>query len=202
MWVNNSRIIYTKYNMLIENLTKIKKTSIDETSLEPFIPNKWQNVIVVTSLFRISTLEYDQIRITLIRMRRKHKIYYTPKLIPRQQLADVIHTRPSPPTSYYYTTNYRCGYTGNFYLGKWPFYRGKLAWCVWPDFPEINLPREISVVTSKKKKKTETAHDIKHGKSLGFFDTPGKRANQVSLFDTNLKPQKKLLFSTFFSRAI
>ena len=77
------------------------------------------------------------------------------------------------------------------------------------------LPREIGVVrvtrlsrdkftkgnirgyVKKKKKKTETAHDIKHGKSLGFFDTPGKRANQVSLFDTNLKPQKNCFFQRF-----
>ena len=52
------------------------------------------------------------------------------------------------------------------------------------------------MVTSKKKK-TETAHDIKRGKSLGFFDTLGKRANQVSLFDTNLKPQKNCFFQRF-----
>ena len=31
----------------------------------------------------------------------------------------------------------RCGYTGHL----WPFYRGKLAWCVWPDFTTtIHLP--------------------------------------------------------------
>ena len=48
-----------------------------------------------------------------------------------------------------------CGYTGHFFIypGKWPFYRGKLPRCVWPDLPEIHLPWEISMVTSKIAKK-------------------------------------------------
>ena len=33
------------------------------------------------------------------------------------------------------------------------FYHRKLEWCVRPDLPEINLPWEISMVTSKRRKK-------------------------------------------------
>ena len=39
---------------------------------------------------------------------------------------------------------------GHFYRGKRPFYRGKLAWFVWPDFHEINLPWEISIPKGEK----------------------------------------------------
>ena len=31
---------------------------------------------------------------------------------------------------------------------------------------------------------------LKRGKSLGLFDNEGKRANQVSSFDTDMTPQK------------
>ena len=50
-------------------------------------------------------------------------------------------------------THIRFGYMGHFYHRKWPFYRRKLAWCMWQDFPKINLPWELSMVTSKGRKK-------------------------------------------------
>ena len=50
-------------------------------------------------------------------------------------------------------THIRFGYMGHFYHRKWPFYRRKLAWCTWQDFPKINLPWELSMVTSKGRKK-------------------------------------------------
>ena len=63
---------------------------------------------------------------------------------------------------------------------------------------EINLPWEI---TRRRlgnnhgyvKKKKETAHDI--------FDTKGKRSNQVSSFDTDMKPQKNAFFNGFLSHS-
>ena len=55
--------------------------------------------------------------------------------------------------------NNGCGYT-------WPFYREKLAWCVRLDFPEINLPSEISMVTSKRRKKPPIKFNAIN--SLGF----------------------------------
>ena len=63
---------------------------------------------------------------------------------------------------------------------------------------EINLPWEI---TRRRlgnnhgyvKKKKETAHDI--------FDTKGKRSNQVSSFDTDMKPQKNVFFNGFLSHS-
>ena len=54
-------------------------------------------------------------------------------------------------------------------------------------------PREICMVMYIKKKK-ETSHDIQCGKWQGLSATHGKRANQVSSFDTNMKPPKQLLF--------
>ena len=55
------------------------------------------------------------------------------------------------------------------------------------------LPREICMVMYIKKKK-ETSHDIQCGKWQGLSATHGKRANQVSSFDTHMKPPKQLLF--------
>ena len=88
---------------------------------------------------------------------------------------------------------HRCGYTGHFYGGKWPFYQGKLGRCLWPYFPEINLPWEISMVTSKRRKKPLTTFN-------GWFDTQGTRTNQDSSLDTNMKPQKKYFFKGFLPR--
>ena len=44
------------------------------------------------------------------------------------------------------------------------------------------------------KKKKETSHDIQCGKWQGLSATHGKRASQVSSFDTNMKLPKQLLF--------
>ena len=49
------------------------------------------------------------------------------------------------------------------------------------------LPWEICMVMYIKKKK-ETSHDIQCGKWQRLFATDSKRANQVSSFDTNMKP--------------
>ena len=89
-----------------------------------------------------------------------------------------------------------CGYTGHFFIyhGKWPFYRGKLPRCVWPDFPEINLPWEISMVTSKIAKKPLIT--LNFGKKQGFFDTQGKTANQIS---STWKPPKIAFLNGFLS---
>ena len=43
-------------------------------------------------------------------------------------------------------------------------------------------------------KKKETSHDIQCGKFQGLSATHGKRASQVSSFDTNMKPPRQLLF--------
>ena len=83
-----------------------------------------------------------------------------------------------PACSTFTFTYIRCGYTGHFYRGKWPFYCGNLAWCVWPDFPKINLPWEISMVTSKRRKKPATTFNVVSSKQR-FLDSQGKRANQV-----------------------
>ena len=77
-----------------------------------------------------------------------------------------------------------------------PFTCGNLAWCVWPDFPEINLPWEISMVTSKRRKKPAMTFNVLSSKQR-FLDSQGKRANQVSSFD-NMKPPKNILFFIFF----
>ena len=101
-----------------------------------------------------------------------------------------------PACSTFTFTYIRCGYTGHFYRGKWPFYCGNLAWCVWPGFPEINLPWKISMVTSKRRKKPAMTFNVVSSKQ-GFLDSQGKRANQVSSFD-NMKPPKNILFFSFF----
>ena len=101
-----------------------------------------------------------------------------------------------PGCSTFTFTYIRCGYTGHFYRGKWPFYCGNLAWCVWPDFPKINLPWEISMVTSKRRKKLAMTFNVVSSKQR-FLDSQGKRANQVSSFD-NMKPPKNILFFSFF----
>ena len=75
-------------------------------------------------------------------------------------------------------------------------FNGNLAWCVWPDFPEINLPWEISMVTSKRRKKQAMTFNVVSSKQR-FLDSQGKRANQVALFD-NMKPPKNILFFIFF----
>ena len=86
-----------------------------------------------------------------------------------------------------------CGYTGHFliYHGKWPFYRGKLPRCVWPDFPEINLPWEISMVTSKIAKKPLITFNLV--KSNGFRYP---RQNSQSDF-FKMKPQKIAFLNGF-----
>ena len=101
-----------------------------------------------------------------------------------------------PACSTFTFTYIRCGYTGHFYRGKWPFYCGNLAWYVWPDFPKINLPWEISMVTSKRRKKPAMTFNVVSSKQR-FLDSQGKRANQVSSFD-NMKPPKNILFFIFF----
>ena len=55
------------------------------------------------------------------------------------------------------------------------------------------FPWEICMVMYIKKKK-ETSHDIQCGKFQGLSATHGKRASQVSSFDTNMKPPRQLLF--------
>ena len=61
-----------------------------------------------------------------------------------------------------------CGYTRHFLftVANEPFYRGKLPRCVWPDLPEIHLPWEISMVTSKRAKKPPMTLNLV--KSCGF----------------------------------
>ena len=54
--------------------------------------------------------------------------------------------------------NNRCSCTGHFYRGKWPFYSGKLAWCVWRDCPEINLPWEIYPWLRQKEERNRPWH--------------------------------------------
>ena len=66
------------------------------------------------------------------------------------------------------TFDNRCGYRGHFYRVKWPFYRGKLTWCVWPDFHEINLP-------------------------TGKYPYPREKSQQGFQFDFNMKPPKNVL---------
>ena len=100
-----------------------------------------------------------------------------------------------PACSTFTFTYIRCGYTGHFYRGKWPFYCGNLAWCVWPDFPKINLPWEISMVTSKRRKKPAMTFNVVSSKQR-FLDSQGKRASQVSSFD-HMKPPKNILFFIF-----
>ena len=56
-------------------------------------------------------------------------------------------------------------------------------------FPNIHLSWETSMVTSNRRKKPPMIF-LKRAKCLGFFDNEGKRANQVSSFDTNMTPQK------------
>ena len=79
-----------------------------------------------------------------------------------------------------------CGYTGHFFIyhGKWPFYRGKLPRCVWPDFPEINLPWEISMVTSKIAKKPLITLNLVKSKG---FSIP--KAKQPIRFHQHETPQ-------------
>ena len=93
--------------------------------------------------------------------------------------------------------NNRCSCTGHFYRGKWPFYSGKLAWCVWRDCPEINLPWEISMVTSKRRKKRPMTFNAVN--SWGLSIPKPNRTNQVSSFSTNKKPQKiEFIFRHFW----
>ena len=54
------------------------------------------------------------------------------------------------------------------YHGKWPFYRRKLPQRVWPDIPEINLPWEISMVTSKRAKKPLMTLNLVNAKVFRF----------------------------------
>ena len=93
--------------------------------------------------------------------------------------------------------NNRCSCTGHFYRGKWPSYSGKLAWCVWRDCPEINLPWEISMVTSKRRKKPPMTFNVVN--SWGLWIPKPNKANQVSSFNTNMKPQKiEFIFRHFW----
>ena len=93
--------------------------------------------------------------------------------------------------------NNRCSCTGHFYRGKWPFYSGKLAWCVWRDCPEINLPWEISMVTSKRRKKPPMTFNVVN--SWGLWIPKPNKANEVSSFNTNMKPQKiEFIFRHFW----
>ena len=93
--------------------------------------------------------------------------------------------------------NKRCSCTGHFYRGKWPFYSGKLAWCVWRDCPEINLPWGISMVTSKRRKKPPMTFNVVN--SWGLWIPKPNKANQVSSFNTNMKPQKiEIIFRHFW----
>ena len=91
-----------------------------------------------------------------------------------------------------------CGYTGHFFIyhGKWPFYRGKLPRCVWPDFPEINLPWEISMVTSKIAKKPLITLNLVKSKG---FSIP--KAKQPIRFLQHETPQN-CFFKTGFFRTV
>ena len=72
-----------------------------------------------------------------------------------------------------------CGYMEHFYHGEWDFYNGKLVCCVWLDFPEINLPCEISMDTSKRRKTPAMTFNMVNKK--GDLIPQGKRADQESL---------------------
>ena len=91
-----------------------------------------------------------------------------------------------------------CGYTGHFFIyhGKWPFYRGKLPRCVWLDFPEINLPWEISMVTSKIAKKPLITLNLVKRKG---FSIP--KAKQPIRFLQHETPQN-CFFKTGFFRTV
>ena len=54
---------------------------------------------------------------------------------------------------------------------------------------------KISLVTSKRRKKPPLTFNLVNS---WVFRYQGKRANQVSLFDTNMKSQKCCFFSGFF----
>lgn len=47
-------------------------------------------------------------------------------------------------------------------------YHGKLEWCVWPDFPEINLTWEIIIDTSKRRKESLMTFDVVNSLSLSM----------------------------------
>ena len=84
------------------------------------------------------------------------------------------------------TADNRCGYTGPRDMTHLPLEIGVTG-----------LSRDkftLGNIHGYVKKKKETAQDI--------FDTKGKRSNQVSSFDTDMKPQKKMLFSTGFFRTV
>ena len=101
-----------------------------------------------------------------------------------------------PACSTFTFTYIRCGYTGHFYRGKWPFYCGNLAWCVWPDFPKINLPWEISMVTSKRRKKPAMTFNVVSSKQ-GFFRFP-RQESQSSFFIWQHETAKKYFVFHFF----
>ena len=98
-----------------------------------------------------------------------------------------------PACSTFTFTNIRCGYTGHFYRGKWPFYCSNLAWCVWLFRDKFS----IGLVTSKRRKKPGMTFNVVSSKQ-GLFDSQGKRANQLSSFENNMKPPKNFSFFCFF----
>ena len=97
-----------------------------------------------------------------------------------------------PACSTFTFTNIRCGYTGHFYRGKWPFYCSNLAWCVWLFRDKFS----IGLVTSKRRKKPGMTFNVVSSKQ-GLFDSQGKRANQLSSFENNMKPPKNFSFFCF-----
>ena len=90
----------------------------------------------------------------------------------------------------------RLHWTLFIYRGKWPFYRGKLPRCVWPDFPEINLPWEISMVRSKIAKKPLITLNLVKSKG---FSIP--KAKQPIRFLQHETPQN-CFFKTGFFRTV
>ena len=60
------------------------------------------------------------------------------------------------------------------------------------NFPKINLPRKISMVTSERRKRPPMTVNVAYSWGFWILDTQGKRANQVSSVDNNMKLQKVL----------